>query len=172
MPIGGQTRRLIYKRFNVTSRWEAWGTLFRPPAALRSYQNGHGLRQRGLPTPRPLAVWHRVQNGLKREGYLITETVPDAIHLIDFLRQNAIREPDEARRILNSLTEQAGRMIRDLHRRRLTNRDLKGQNLLVSANLGPWPMPSDREPIREWKRQLTDRIHGRSGLSTLTASGR
>ena len=59
LPVGGVTRRVIYKRFAVTRWTDPWAALFRPAPALRSYVMGHGMRLRGLPTPRPLAVWHR-----------------------------------------------------------------------------------------------------------------
>src|SRR5262249_62098556 len=49
-------RRVVWKRFSVTSRSDPWAALFRRTPALRSYVMGHGLRLRGLPTPRPLAV--------------------------------------------------------------------------------------------------------------------
>ena len=38
---------------------------------------GASLRDRWLPTPRPLAVFHRHRGGLPAEGYVLTEMVPD-----------------------------------------------------------------------------------------------
>ena len=61
LPVGGVRRRVIYKRFAVTRWTDPWAALFRPAPALRSYVMGHGMRLRGLPTPRPLAVWHRTR---------------------------------------------------------------------------------------------------------------
>ena len=52
-------------------------------AGAASYVMGHGLRLRGLPTPRPLAVWHRTRLGLPCAGHLLAEMVPGALELPD-----------------------------------------------------------------------------------------
>src|SRR5262249_62269502 len=67
LPTAAGPRRVIYKRFAVKSWAGPWRALFRRPPALRSFVLGHGLRFRGLPTPRPLGVWHRFRRGLPRE---------------------------------------------------------------------------------------------------------
>ena len=76
--VGGVPRRLIYKRFRVTSWADPWLALVRPTGALRSWVSGHALRLRWLPTPRPLLVLHLRRCGLVREGYLLTAKVEDA----------------------------------------------------------------------------------------------
>ncbi|HEX4590546.1 MAG TPA: lipopolysaccharide kinase InaA family protein, partial [Gemmataceae bacterium] len=87
--VGGTTRRVIYKRFAVTGQAERFLALGRPTAALRSWVFGHGLRERGLPTARPLAVFHRIRNGLPAKGYLLTEKIESAVDLHGFLRRLA-----------------------------------------------------------------------------------
>ncbi len=124
-------RRLVYKRFAV-ARSDPWAALFRPTPALRSYVMGHGLRLRGLPTPRPLAVFHRRRFGLTREGYLLAEKVPEARDLAAFITELASRPEAERRVILHGLIDRVARLIRTLHERRLSHRDLKAANLLVS----------------------------------------
>ncbi len=136
LPVGGAPRRVIYKRFAVTRWTDPWAALFRPPPALRSYVMGHGLRLRGLPTPRPLAVWHRTRLGLHREGYLLTEKVPDPVELPRYVAGLNRLGAAERRAVLHGLIEQAARLIAVLHDRRLSHRDLKGPNLLVNAL--PW----------------------------------
>jgi tRNA A-37 threonylcarbamoyl transferase component Bud32 len=125
-------RRVIYKRFAV-ARWsDPWAALVRPTPALRSFVLGHGLRVRGLPTPRPLAVWHRVPHGLRREGYLLTEKVPDALDLLAYVTRLGRQPPAERRAALRRLIDQVAKLIRLMHARRLSHRDLKAPNLLVS----------------------------------------
>ncbi len=131
--VDGVPRRVIYKRFAVTRWSDPWASLFRPPPALRSYVMGHGLRLRGLPTPRPLAVWHRRRFGLACEGYLLTERVPGARELPDHVASLGRLSPAERRAVLGDLIRQAGRLLAVLHDRRLSHRDLKGPNLLVNA---------------------------------------
>jgi tRNA A-37 threonylcarbamoyl transferase component Bud32 len=85
MVVGGEVRRVIFKRFRVTAWSDPWAALIRPPGALRSWVNGHGLRERGLPTARPLAVLHRRRHGLAYEGYLLSEKVENALELGRFM---------------------------------------------------------------------------------------
>ena len=40
---------------------------------------------RQLPTPKPLAMWHTHSVGLKVDGVIITEEIPDAMDLPKYL---------------------------------------------------------------------------------------
>jgi hypothetical protein len=127
-------RLVIFKRFAVTARSDPWAGLFRPPSALRSFVMGHALRQRGLPTPRPLAVLHRRRFGLPCEGYLLTEKVPDGRDLNKLVIDLTTRPEAERRPVLRQLIDRVARLVRTLHERRLSHRDLKAPNLLVSTS--------------------------------------
>ena len=83
--IDGQRHTWIYKRFRRSSWWEYWTNLLRWSPALRSWIQGQGFRERGLPTARPLAVLHRRRHGLFHEGYLLTEKIENAQDLHEFL---------------------------------------------------------------------------------------
>ena len=131
----GRPRRVIYKRFRVTAWSDPWAALVRRSPALRSWVFGHGLRERCLPTARPLLVLHRVRAGLRREGYLLCEKIEDAVDLHGFVRSLAERPPAEARRALHSCIDAVARTVRLLHRCRLSHRDLKAANLLVTGDL-------------------------------------
>jgi Ser/Thr protein kinase RdoA (MazF antagonist) len=154
LPLGEGSQRVIYKRFRVTAWSDPWVALARPSAAVRSWVNGHGLRERALPTPRPLAVFHRHARGLPTEGYLITEKIPGAIELNRFVAALGTRPADERRFILRRLIEQLARLVRELHRRLLSHRDLKATNVLVqslkSAGVLPPPQFSDPSFGRLW----------------------
>ncbi len=78
LPGAEGARRVFYKRFRVTSGADPWKALLRRSPAVRSWVSGQGLRERFLPTPRPLAVFHRRRKGLAYEGFLLTEELPDA----------------------------------------------------------------------------------------------
>jgi tRNA A-37 threonylcarbamoyl transferase component Bud32 len=122
-------RAVVYKWFPLRRALDPLAALARPTQALRSYVLGHALRLRCLPTPRPLAVWHRRRAGLCREGYLLTEKVPDALDLRAFVEQI----PAEARSArLRRLIDHLARLLARLHERHLSHRDLKAANLLVS----------------------------------------
>jgi tRNA A-37 threonylcarbamoyl transferase component Bud32 len=138
LPLGGTVRRVIYKRFRLTSWGDPLVALLRRTPALRSWVYGHGLRERCLPTPRPLLVLHRKRHGLAREGYLLTEKVEDADELASHVAGMATLPERERRPRLRALIEQAARLVRDLHRRQLAHRDLKAANLLVQrTEAGP-----------------------------------
>jgi hypothetical protein len=132
--VNGSLQRVIYKRFRVTSWMDPWVALFRRPGALRAWVYGHGLRERCLPTPRPLTVFFRQERGLLYEGYLLTEKVPDAIDLHGFLSLLREVQPAEGRARLRARIEQVAHLVRDLHRRQVAHRDLKAANILLTQD--------------------------------------
>jgi tRNA A-37 threonylcarbamoyl transferase component Bud32 len=140
--IAGTRRAVIYKRFRVTAASDPWLALLRRPAALRSWSAGHGLRDRGLPTPSPLVVLHRCRHGLYREGYLLTEKVPDAVDLHGAVKRLQSLPDAEGRDALRHLIGRVACLVCDLHDRRLAHRDLKAANILVQDQPGTPPGPS------------------------------
>lgn len=133
MYVDGNRYPVIYKRFKATSWGDGPANLVRHSAALRSWVLGQGLRERCLPTARPLAVFHRRRAGLDWEGYLLTERVPDAEELHEYLARLGSLPPEECRRVLRRQIDQLARLVRGLHERRLSHRDLKAANILVSG---------------------------------------
>lgn len=132
LTVGGQIRPVIAKR--IDANWsDPLTSLVRTPGALRSYLLGHALRFRGLPTPRPLAVWHRQRLGMKGAGYLLMDMVPEAMSLHRFLRKLAELPPSDRRRRLEPILSQLARLVRTLHAFRYSHRDLKADNILVSS---------------------------------------
>lgn len=128
----GLAKPVIYKRFTVTKWSDPWVGLVRHTPALRSWINGHRLLESGVPTPRPLAVLHRHRSGLPRECYLITEKAPDALELHRCVADLSRRPPPERTAMLRALIEAVARLVRSLHDRQLSHRDLKAANVLVT----------------------------------------
>jgi tRNA A-37 threonylcarbamoyl transferase component Bud32 len=127
-------RRVILKRFQVRRRSDAWLGLLRPTGALRSWVYGHGLRERGLPTVRPLVMFHRYSGGRPREGYVLTEKIDGATDLHEWARR-LLAQPAEGRTVrLRPRVEALARVVRELHRRGLSHRDLKAPNLLTALD--------------------------------------
>jgi tRNA A-37 threonylcarbamoyl transferase component Bud32 len=132
--VGGVVRRAVYKRFRVTSGVDPWAALVRRSPVLRSWIMGHGLRERCLPTARPLAAFQRRRAGLAYEGYLLTEKIPDAVDLHAFVAGLAKLPPVERQASLRRRIEQVARVVCDLHRRQLSHRDLKATNVLLTRD--------------------------------------
>jgi tRNA A-37 threonylcarbamoyl transferase component Bud32 len=130
--VNGVTQAVIYKRFRLTQRSDPWLAWLRRPPVLRSWVYGHGLRERCLPTPRPLAVLYRGRFGMAREGYLLMEKIPDAQNLHEFLAMLAGLPADQRRSMLRQLIDQVARLVRQLHQCQLSHRDLKAANVLVT----------------------------------------
>ncbi|VTT96464.1 serine threonine protein kinase : Mn2+-dependent serine/threonine protein kinase OS=Singulisphaera acidiphila (strain ATCC BAA-1392 / DSM 18658 / VKM B-2454 / MOB10) GN=Sinac_2919 PE=4 SV=1: Kdo: Kdo [Gemmataceae bacterium] len=118
---------VVLKRVNVRSAAEPLKNFVRRSAVVRSWVNGHTLRDRGLPTPRPLAVFQRYRRGLPAEGYLLTEVVPDAVPL------DAAPGAALPRDVLVDLA----RTLRAMHDRGVSHRDLKASNVLLGRGRDP-----------------------------------
>jgi tRNA A-37 threonylcarbamoyl transferase component Bud32 len=134
--VCGVVRRAIYKRFRVTDRREPWLNACRRSAALRSWVFGHGLRERCLPTARPLAVFHRTGGGLRHEGYLLTEKIENAVDLHDFVWRLQALPPNARTAELRPRAVALAGLLRKLHDRGLSHRDLKAANLLTATEPG------------------------------------
>lgn len=124
----GNPRLVVFKRVNVRRWVEPLKNLFRSSPVLRSWIAGHAMRDRWLPTPRPLAVVHRYRRGLPCEGYLLTELVPDAIELSE-----AVNAAAPGSRLTADWIHGLARVIRAMHDRAVSHRDLKAPNVLLQG---------------------------------------
>jgi tRNA A-37 threonylcarbamoyl transferase component Bud32 len=129
IPTPSGQRVAIYKRFNLKSPLQRLKNSVRPTAAMRSWTLGHNLLDRGLPTARPLVVIERTKLGAPTVGYLLTERVPDAMGLTEAVAAR----PTAARQWADEL----GRLLRTMHDREVSHRDLKASNILMSQLSGP-----------------------------------
>jgi tRNA A-37 threonylcarbamoyl transferase component Bud32 len=151
--VGGIIRPVIYKRFSATAWSDPWTGLVRWSGALKSWIYGHALRDRLLPTARPLAVFHRRRRGLPRDGYLLSEKVPDAVDLRVHVESLNRLPEGERRAALRRRIDEVSRLVRELHRRRLLHRDLKAANILVQSptskvqGQNSWPGGNDFGPL-------------------------
>jgi serine/threonine protein kinase len=136
---------VIYKRFNRKKWLDPLLTLFRPPRAWRSWQAGQDLASRGVPTPQNLAYVSRRRSWkssplfwfLPHETYLVTVKQQDAQSLADYVSKVLPALPLQERRArIRSLTGALAHLIRSLHDRSLSHRDLKGSNILIKVNSG------------------------------------
>jgi len=129
VPTPTGPRVMIYKRFLLKKALAAPANAVRMSAALRSWQMGHAVHDRGLSTPRPWVVLHRRGRTGPREGYLLCEKVVDAMDVCEFLKTLTGRAKWDA---IASL----GRTLHHFHQSGLRHRDMKAANLLVTSTNG------------------------------------
>lgn len=143
LPLAGRPTRVIYKRFNRKKWLDPILTLFRPTRAWRAWQAGQHLASRAVPTPRNLAYFHRSPPGrrflphqfLPHESYLVTLKAVPAITLAEFIdRVLPTLDPDRRRDAIRSITRALARLVRTLHDRSLSQRDLKAANILIEGD--------------------------------------
>jgi tRNA A-37 threonylcarbamoyl transferase component Bud32 len=142
LPVDGEPTRVVYKRFNRKKQLEALLTAVRPSRAWRAWRANHHLRSRGLPTPPDLLVLgrdhqagrFRVPSG-PSETYLMTVKAEPSTTLSDYLISDLPGRP-EGERIAarRRLAGALGRLLRDLHDRCLSDRDLKASNILIEGD--------------------------------------
>jgi serine/threonine protein kinase len=139
---------VIYKRFNRKKILDPIFALFRPSRAWRSWQAAHHLQSRGIPTPRNLvflARYRSIPGGtmslhLPHETYLATVKEQDVVTLSSYVTDTLAALPPERRRQrIRSLTFSLAHLIRTLHERSLSHRDLKSSNILIRPGDGETP---------------------------------
>jgi len=116
---------------------------FLPSRAWRSWQAGQDLASRGIPTPQNLAFLSRRRSFksdplfwfLPHETYLVTIKETDALSLTTYVNEVLPSLPTELRRARRrSLSVALALLIRSLHDRSLSHRDLKASNILINVD--------------------------------------
>ncbi len=143
MMVRGHPTRVIYKRFNRKKWLDPLFTLFRPSRAWRSWQAGQDLASRGIPTPQNLAFLSRRRTFrtdplfwfLPHETYLVTIKETAAVSLTTYVNKVLPSVPSDLRRArTRSLSAKLALLIRSLHDRSLSHRDLKASNILINVD--------------------------------------
>lgn len=124
--------RVALKRCRARSWWKAVTGLFRPSRARRGWCMGHALRQRGIATPRPVALCEPSRPRLLRQTYLATEWIEGAENLHLWGWRIAATAPRERSRLAARCAESVGRLVGRLHAFGAVHRDLKMSNVLVA----------------------------------------
>lgn len=131
--------------------------LFRPSRPMRTWLLANALLNRQIPTARPLAVAERRILGRPVDAFLITEYIEHS-HDLDTLLTVHLREMGEAAacRFKRQITEALVFVLRRLHERGFTHRDLKASNVMVqwnpSADTAPRVLLVDLDGVRHVRR--------------------
>ncbi len=70
--------------------------------------------------------------GLPAEAFLLMEKVPDAVDLASFIRSLDSQPTAERTARLRAVIHEVASIVRKMHERNLSHRDLKAPNLLIS----------------------------------------
>ena len=116
---------IVLKRFRVKTALMRLKNAVRPTAALRSWVLGRNLLDRGLPTARPILMVERWRTGRPAEGYVAFEKLDDVADLAEAVRGTGDR------RVRLAWADKVGRLLRDMHEREVSHRDLKAPNVLL-----------------------------------------
>src|SRR5512139_1029005 len=84
LPIGGEERAFIIKRYEHTQLADRLKTLVKPSKARQELNAACGVNQRGIPTPVPLAIGVRKRWGMTHESLVILEKMKDCEDLNRF----------------------------------------------------------------------------------------
>ncbi|MDB5352431.1 MAG: Mn2+-dependent serine/threonine protein kinase [Planctomycetota bacterium] len=141
MHVEGRPTPVIYKRFNRKKVLDPVLNIFRPSRAWRAWQNGQHLDCRAVPTPRNLIVIGESSPRRLRilphhfwshDTYLATVKAEPSITVGDYALTVLAGLPIEGRRErIRRFTTVLARLIRTMHERSLSHRDLKAANILI-----------------------------------------
>jgi tRNA A-37 threonylcarbamoyl transferase component Bud32 len=100
----------------------------RQSRAIREFETAALLQKAGILTPRAIAVAERRRGPMLQSGYLLTEGIPNAITLRDFLAEET--SAAKRARVVKTFAETLG----ELYRAEFAHSDLNPANFLVQVS--------------------------------------
>ena len=137
MTVRGRPAQVIYKRFKPKKAVEWLLNIFRPTRAWRAWQAAQNMVSRGLPTPQNLAIIERTARGvpIPLETFLLTIKAEPSTTLYDYVfRVLPGLDPSAHLSASRNLTQGLADLLRKLHERSISDRDLKSANILVESD--------------------------------------
>ena len=134
----------------LQSRWQQ--VLGTHSEVRRAWEMGHACLRRNIPTPRPLAIVER-ECGNKSRQYFLTENIPNAVSLDEFL-QDAVADVEVSLRDrqLSQIAIQLAQELRHMHAEGFDYKSLGAASILVDRN-----QPGQR--LRFASPQNVQRLH-------------
>ncbi len=120
-----QTQYGIVKQYHRKMWHIFFKDLFRPSRAYRAWVNGYHCIIRNIPTAKPLFFAEKRWGCFTLSSYIVMEEIKPRLSL-----DKAIIQQQNLEKRLQILY-QVGRLVRHLHQRGLTHRDLKSSNILI-----------------------------------------
>ena len=163
LPLVGRGIAVAYKQYRPRNGWNGWLGRFRASAARRTWRRAMILETRKIATARPLLLLEPSRGRFAASGasYLATEWIPQAENLHLYGWRLADLPPAERFARAARCAEAVGRLVGQMHAAGVSNRDLKGANVLLAENDGtPAAYLIDPDGVR-LRRRLTRRRRAR-----------
>lgn len=141
---------VICKHSRPKTLWRRALFWLRGPRECQQWRKAQWLLAAGIRTACPLALLIRRGGGWSRQGFIVTQQIPNADDLYWFVQHVLPRLSSHQRRqVLGRLSVAVAEVFARLHQGRLYHRDLKAPNLLVTGGadapdaLGVWLVDLD-----------------------------
>ena len=125
--------RVCLKQFRTPSFWLRMKGHFRRSKGYKSWKGANGMRARGLPSLKPLALAERKSWLGPRESFLFMEVLEDAQEMDRYLLRG-FEDLNQKRLFIKTFA----RWLVGLHQMRLYHKDMKTCNILVSEKGETW----------------------------------
>ncbi|NWF94046.1 MAG: hypothetical protein HXY46_14190 [Syntrophaceae bacterium] len=126
-------KRVCVKQFCYPTLWKMFKENFRRSRGLRAWVAGNGLRARGIPCLKPLALMERRNwMGLKESFFLMEASEGD--HELDRYLSKGFIDFKEKRSFINTFAQ----WLSKLHKMNLYHEDMKTCNIVVSKHGEIW----------------------------------
>ena len=126
-------QKIGMKQFLPSHRLDRWKERVRRSRGLKAWVGGNGLRARGVPSVKPLALVERKDWRGWHESWLLMEAFEGGQELDRFLF-SGFKDLQEKRRFVLEFA----RWFSHLHQKGIFHKDMKTCNILVVKNGGSW----------------------------------
>jgi tRNA A-37 threonylcarbamoyl transferase component Bud32 len=128
-----ESERICVKQFCYPSFWGRMKEHFRRSKGLKSWRAANGVRARGLPSLKPLALAERRDWTGLRESFLVMEALANDQEMDRYILKG-FEDLKKKRLFIGTFAH----WLDSLHRLRLYHKDMKTCNILVSEKTEAW----------------------------------
>jgi serine/threonine protein kinase len=131
--LNDEGEKICLKQFCYPSFWGRMKDCFRRSKGLKSWISANGIRARGLPSLKPLALMERKNWGGLEESFFIMEALEDDQEMDRYILKG-FKDLNQKRLFSKTFA----RWLDGLHKMSLYHKDMKTCNILVSERGGTW----------------------------------